>query len=499
MSTTSDSPADHTAFLPGAAPQALPIEHTAAFHRGGPVLAVTVHRHMIFGPGALTNCVDFTVLVHLLFAVAGDESVTVDGLLERLRSVGISSPGAANKLIGRDAVYQSLRRLLGLGFIRKVQDRREDGTLGPVSYAVYEQPLYNPDVAKVPHFAPIPAQAEAASSNSTFPQVRATSGSAPSGSAASGSARSGEELVSAGQSHFGLSPKWQGDPPHTPQGVDNPPTPTKSVTASTADATVVTRRQGDAPPGRKTNPERLAHAADFLTQLPGALLLNTKQRRKLAPLLLEQMDLEGLQLGPDLLAQLLNGDNINVRSAYAVVKHRINDLKPLQPKSVAPRREVADPCPSHPHKERSECLPCQAGGNGQALPSSAEVEEPQPDPQETETYGGDAAAEAKAAMAAAKAERERRTEAKANRARGYKKKLAKDREAEEAAAMEERNRILNAAAAAAAAEAAGQSLIDLAEHHAENSASPQVPAREPSDVQAALNAFRSGFQIPPGP
>ncbi|MFJ6501403.1 hypothetical protein [Streptomyces virginiae] len=472
----------------------------ATFVRGAaPVLAVTVHRHMVFGPGALKNPVDFMVMVHLLFAVAEGAQVTATALLATLREQGVQSPGDTVRLIGRDAVYASIARLVELGFIRRVElpNEKFPGRRGRIVYEVYEQPLYNPDMATVPQFAMVPDQPEAGGISAG----QNASGSAGSWSPASGSAGSIQNGHSAGQNTSGSAARWNRVPPTPPRGVVTPlpPTPIKTVPA---DATTAVTGEGGKPSGQTTNPERIAAAVELLSLLDGPLTLNTKQRQELAPYLVEQADLEGWPLTTALLVELGKDLPSVVKAPKGFLRKRLDVLKPHRAKAAAAALQITDPCLIHPGRQRSGCVPCRSGLDD-VLPGALQTpaEEQQPEApaiaEEQAQVLSDAARQVRETLEAARAEAQARKEAqaaaKAGRARGFRKKLAQDTEAALRAEEAHRNELLNQLEQLAAN---GRGFIPAPAAALDDKQVPERSEPVEADPHAAFAAFTSGFQLP---
>ncbi|MFD5489496.1 hypothetical protein ACFWIV_28980 [Streptomyces virginiae] len=462
------------------------------------MLAVTVHRHMVFGPGALKSPVDFTVMVHLLFAVAEGSQVTAAALLALLREQGVQSPGDAKRLIGRDAVYAAIARLVELGFIRRMElpNDKFPGRRGRIVYEVYEQPLYNPDMATVPQFVMLPGQPEAGGISAG----QNTSGSPGSWSPASGSAGSIQSGHAAGQNRSGSAARWNHAPPTPPGGVVTPLPPAQSGTVSADVATAVTG-EGGKPSGQKTNPERIAAAVELLSLLDGPLTLNTKQRQELAPYLLEQADLEGWPLTTALLVELGKDLPSVIKAPKGFLRKRLDDLKPHRSKAAAVAHQITDPCLIHPGRERSGCVPCRSGLHD-VLPEAPQAPAAKQQSQvqavvEDQLALSDAARQVRETFEAAKAEAQARKEAqaaaKAGRARGFRKKLAQDAEASARAEEAHRNELLN-------------QLEQVAANGGEFLPAPAAPLddeqpSEPSEAieagpRAAFAAFTGGFQLP---
>ncbi|WP_406484205.1 hypothetical protein [Streptomyces sp. NBC_01568] len=463
------------------------------------MLAVTVHRHMVFGPGALKSPVDFTVMVHLLFAVAEGAQVTAAALLALLREQGVQSPGDAKRLIGRDAVYAAIARLVELGFIRRVElpNEKFPGRRGRIVYEVYEQPLYNPDMAAVPQFVMFPGQPEA----DGISAGQDASGSAGSWSPASGSAGSIQNGHSAGQNTSGSDARWNHVPPTPPRGVVTPLPPTPSGTVPADVATAVTR-EGGQPSGPKTNPERIAAAVELLSLLDGPLTLNTKQRQELAPYLLEQADLEGWPLTTALLVELGKDLPSVIKAPKGFLRKRLDGLKPHRAKTAAAALQITDPCLIHPGRERSSCVPCRSGRD-EVLPEApqAPAEEQQPEvptvAEELAPVLSDAARQVRETFEAAKAEAQARKEAqaaaKAGRARGFRKKLAQDTEAAARAEEAHRNELLNQLEQLAAN---GGEFIPAPAAPLDDEQPPAPSEAIEADPRAAFTAFTGGFQLP---
>ncbi|MEU5069133.1 hypothetical protein AB0G95_34400 [Streptomyces virginiae] len=478
------------------------ISGDATFVRGAaPVLAVTVHRHMVFGPGALKNPVDFTVMVHLLFAVAEGAQVTATALLAVLREQGVQSPGDAVRLIGRDAVYAAIARLVGLGFIRRVElpNEKFPGRRGRIVYEVYEQPLYNPDMATVPQFALVPGQPEAGG----ICAGQNTSGSAGSWPPASGSAGSIQNGHPAGQKASGSAASWNPVPPTPPRGVVTPLPPTPSETVPANVAAAVTGKGGQ-PSGPKTNPERITAAVELLSLLDGPLTLNTKERQKLAPYLVEQADLEGWPLTTALLVELGKDLPSVIKAPAGFLRKRLDGLKPNRAKAAAAARLIEDPCLIHPGRERSGCMPCLSGREdiSTEVPQgpSDEQQPTMPASEEQEAVLSDAARAVRETLDAAKAEARARQEAqaaaKAGRARGFRKKLARDAEAATREEEARRNDMLNQLAALVEAEARGETIPVPAPASAPDDAKDASAADNEADVRSAFASFTGGFQMP---
>jgi len=183
-------------------------------------------------------------------------------------------------------------------------------------------------------------------------------------------------------------------------------------------------------------PDRLAAAADFLRDLPDDVVPNAKQRAKLAPLLLDQVDADGWDLGPELLRALsVSRDNKPAANRLAVVKFRIEHLAPPPRSSQHGSPEAASSdarCPHHPSRALTSC-PCQTSPRN----NEDDGEEAPTGPGRSQQPPSDALAAIKASIDAANAPREayrRRRPTKAER--------TAQRQAEEAAHRELASRLL---------------------------------------------------------
>jgi hypothetical protein len=110
---------------------------------------------------------------------------------------------------------------------------------------------------------------------------------------------------------------------------------------------------------------------------------NARQRGKLASLLLDQMDGDGWEFGPELLRALsVSRDNSPAKNRAAVMKHRIENLAPPR------RRQGADStgqgeadgerCPWHPVRFLDDC-PCQTAQRAEREQDGDESPPEEPD------------------------------------------------------------------------------------------------------------------------
>lgn len=339
---------------------------------------VAVHPHMVFGAG-LTDPLDYVVLLHCSFMADAGRPFTVAELVTSLRAEGIVSSNG--RLVGRDAVYGAFRRLARAGFLRRFQSN-EKGRFGAVRYELFRHPEYNPDWspgATNPQVGPLTASPDAVRPAETgITAGRTAYGIAGHGDAGHGDAGHGEAAVAAGRTGYGIAGHGDAVPPVPPLGggTTSPyprraPSPAGTATGKERDAR---SRGSDGAP-----PPDLAAVAEFLRGLPGDVALNVKQRRKLAPLLLETVEADGWALGEDLLRALsVSRDSSPVINRLAVMRHRVENLPP--PRAAAPGGPpdpAGEPCPYHPSRLLESC-PCQTAvaPGGLPGPRGAESEGP---------------------------------------------------------------------------------------------------------------------------
>jgi len=274
------------------------IQEQAGIAQRGPVPSVPVYNHMLFGPDAVTAPLDLMMLAQLLFMLAekarkGPEDppmvVTPQSLLERLRSLGVVG-GNGSKLVGRDAVYESLKRLRELNYIRRVEPRENGKRVGPVFYEFYEFPAWNPEpyvvaASEKPQVGATSGIAGSGIAGSRSPkrtkrespQVGATSGIAGSGNAGSRSPGSAFPQVGA-TSGNAVSP------PHPQEEVN-----TSSPYPLTGNA-AAPREEGEEV---SFAPDDLEAAVGLFQRLPLPWLLGRPDATKLAPVLLSVMADQG--------------------------------------------------------------------------------------------------------------------------------------------------------------------------------------------------------------
>ncbi|ONK09256.1 hypothetical protein [Streptomyces sp. MP131-18] len=352
------------------------LEDTAAIVRGAePAPATTVLRHMVFGSG-LTHSLDYVVLLHMLFALEEDRPVTVKDLWLGLQAEGVRSAKNAKALVGRDAVYQSVNRLITAGFVRRVEDGGKPGQFGSVRYEVYRQPAYNPDFMPVsepwrpeddpasplasPQVGPLPGTPEA--EDAEKPRIDKTAGrtasrNAGSGNAVSGVPGSGGSRIPAGRTASGVPGTGEAFPPTPPQEeveTSSPSSPPRIPTARTS------QTEGEEEIRAAQDPARVHAAAEFLAGLPGRWACGLRTTRELAPLLADVTAVQGWNFTLALTAKLTENPPEKIHSLKAFLKGRIEDL-PRQSAGSAAAGPAADRCPYHPGRDAATCPPCRAG------------------------------------------------------------------------------------------------------------------------------------------
>ncbi|MGW7007208.1 hypothetical protein ACWGCW_31490 [Streptomyces sp. NPDC054933] len=357
------------------------IDESARIVRGAAPRAVTVHREMAFS-GRLTHCLDYVVLVHVLFAISAGEEITVPGIWKRLQALGIRSSKKDDVLVGRDAVYQAFNRIIEAGFIRRVElpNLKHPGRKGPVKYEVYEFPEDNPawnatddsdgedgpDASASPQVGMLPGYPEAENGKNTQTSVSAgqnASRVAGSGYSGSGYPGSGTQRVPAGQNASGYPGSGSALPPTPPRGMDIPPTPHVTSVPSTSVDAVTGGGGGKRSARGKANPAvdsaAIQAATEFLLDLPGEWACGLDSARKNAPVLLDVCAVTGWELGPELVAELTKDGRGLIKPARAIPR-RIKEL-PKRRSAAAPAAtpsSAAERCPWHPSRELATC-PCQ--------------------------------------------------------------------------------------------------------------------------------------------
>ncbi|BBG20677.1 hypothetical protein RVR_P154 (plasmid) [Actinacidiphila reveromycinica] len=348
------------------------MEETATFGRGAePAPATTVMRHMVYGSG-LTHALDYVVLLHLLFMLEEDRPVTVKDLWEALQVEGIRSAKNAKELVGRDAVYQSVTRLIEARFVHRVEEGSAPGRFGSVRYLVYRQPAYHPEFTQPsdpwtpqdhpdfphakPQVTPLPGTPEAGTPEP--PRQGKTAGRTASRNAVSGNAGhgvpgSGNPRIPAGRTASGVPGSGTVSPPHPPSGGGGTSSPLPPVDGAGSTG-------GPAAPGEEEAvcfaPEDLAEAKRFLMLLPAPWACGRKDAERIAPRLLEEVAAQGWQLDDDLARQLtLNPGGVK---NYPVTLER--KRVPNLPLREAVQRRL--PAPAAPDQTGKCVKPGHGGG-----------------------------------------------------------------------------------------------------------------------------------------
>jgi hypothetical protein len=348
---------------------------------------------MVYGSG-LTHALDYVVLLHLLFMLEEDRPVTIKDLWESLQAEGIRSAKNSKELVGRDAVYQSVNRLIAAKFVYRVEQDAAPGKFGSVKYLVYRQPAYHPDFVQprepwepqehpdFPHAEPqvsaLPGTPEAESAKSSKggkTAGRPASRNAGYGNAGSGVPGSGAPRIPAGRRAYGVPGSGVAFPPTPPpeEVETSSPSPHTSHTGNTEHG----KEGEEGRAAQQIDPALIASAAEFLADLPDRWACGRKTVRELAPLLAEVISEQGWELGPQLLVQLTQNPG-GIRNFPATLKSRIEDLPRYRRAAARQAGPVADPCPYHPGRERATCLPCRSVPDLDADPQPVASE---PDPE----------------------------------------------------------------------------------------------------------------------
>ena len=112
----------------------------------GPAGAVSIPGFLLAGD-QLHHTLDYVIMLHLLRAPAAARSLTPPALWRELQARGIRSANNSGGLVGRNAVYDSLNRLIEAGFVRRVEltNERFPGRKERTVYEVFGDPAWNPD------------------------------------------------------------------------------------------------------------------------------------------------------------------------------------------------------------------------------------------------------------------------------------------------------------------------------------------------------------------
>ncbi|MFF8953472.1 hypothetical protein ACF09I_32400 [Streptomyces sp. NPDC014940] len=319
---------------------------------------------MLYGSG-LSNALDFLVLSHIHFMCEDGKNFTVDELVAALRAEGISSANGKG-LIGSKAVYESVGRLRGAGFLHRAQDN-DGGSFGKVSYTFYEFPASNPHwtppvVSDSAANAPLPLSGEAVHTLPVSNEVPAGQTASPDkarADKASADRRSGKRRVSAGQTASPVRRSANPSPPHPPEEVT---TSSPYPLTDSARSLPSQREEGEA----GFAPKDLHAAESFLQELHPPHHMGAASARKYAPLLLRSMAGQGWPSIHDvdrgLLVREVTRDPAGFKRPSSLVPTRIRDLARYSVVAAAGKPEGGlsgrERCPDHPARYRKGCMDC---------------------------------------------------------------------------------------------------------------------------------------------
>ncbi|MFB7675257.1 hypothetical protein ACFC26_27985 [Kitasatospora purpeofusca] len=337
--------------------------------------SVTVYRPMVFGPQAPVHTLDLMVLVHLLFAVRDNHKLAPLTLWRELQEAGVRSAKNANELVGKNAVYESIARLIALGYVRRVElpNEKHPGRRGPIAYQVFEDPSQNPvqqasattaeaESSQVTMLPGMPEAGFGLSGHSDVPAGQNASRNAGAVVPGSGVPGSWKRDVPPGQNASRV-PGSIGLPLHTSGGGKTPPTPhVPPVPSVPSEPRTGRGRVRSANQNHGFSPEAISAAQDFLAELPTPFACGIVDQRKHAPLLLETIERQGWELGPELARALTSKPATGLNSPTRALKARFGELPR---RSVVLRDSAPDtapgpenPCPDHPRLEASGCRQC---------------------------------------------------------------------------------------------------------------------------------------------
>lgn len=317
------------------------IDESGTITQAGPAGAVTVYRHMVYN-GDLVHALDYVVLLHLLFATRESRPITPPQLWKELQAAGVRSAKNANELVGRNAVYESLGRLIAAWYVRRYEEdnKKHPGRRGAIRYEVYENPVWNPDFqATLAGTDPLEPTADSPvkpqvgtltgtreAENGQNGQGRVSAGqnayrNAGSGVPGYGVPGRGERRIPAGRNTSQVPGSIGGPPPHPPEEVDtSSPNPLK-LAATPQEEEV------------RFAPEEIAAAEHFLQVLPHPWTAGRQTAKKLGRKLTEATSDQGWKLDPDLVRHLTQNPD-GIKSYARVLATRIDDL-PLRSAALA--------------------------------------------------------------------------------------------------------------------------------------------------------------------
>ncbi|MET9403935.1 hypothetical protein [Kitasatospora sp. NPDC002965] len=341
--------------------------------------SVAVYRPMVFGPHAPVHTLDLMVLVHLLFAVRDNRKPTPLALWRELQEAGVRSAKNASELVGKNAIYESIARLIVLGYVRRVElpNEKHPGRRGPIAYQVFEDPSQNPaqqatapaDDVESSQVTMLPGMPEAGFGPSGHSDVSAgQNASRNAGTVVPGSGVPGswKRDVPAGQNASRV-PGSIGLPLHTSGGGKTPPTPHVPPVPSVPSEPRTGRGRGrSANQNHGFSAEAISAAQNFLAELPMPFACGVVDQRKNAPLLLETIERQGWELGPELARALTVKPATGLNSPTRALKARFGELPRrsvvLRDSAAAPDTAPGpeNPCPDHPRLEAAGCPQCAA-------------------------------------------------------------------------------------------------------------------------------------------
>ncbi|MFE2728384.1 hypothetical protein [Kitasatospora sp. NPDC059327] len=352
-----------------------------AISQRGPVSSVPVHAHMRSGPTRVEYPLDLLLLVELGF-MFGEQArrpqdaapliVTPTALVERLQGQGVVS-GNGSGLISRKSVYESFRRLIEKGYIRRINLRSEDGKhSGGVAYEYYEWPAYNPDYrpALDPADDAFPqvgaafpngtssngGSRERSGANRRSPQVGAAF---PNGTSSNGGSR-GSKLAFP---QVGAAFPNGGNPPHPPGEVGTTSSPSPHGRHS-RDAAAAPGRAGSGVPAEAAvelapvDPELFQAAVDFLMRLPGKWAVGRLKARNLAAELVRAAEETGWRLDASLRVWLTRAEEGKAapRVHGTVLEFRVKNLE-LRESVFAIEATDSERAPALPGQARPQNRP----------------------------------------------------------------------------------------------------------------------------------------------
>ncbi|MFI0220170.1 hypothetical protein [Streptomyces lydicus] len=324
-----------------------------------PVTAVSIPHHVVYNDGrGLVHSLDYVILLHLLFATAAGRSLPPPQLWAELKAQGIRSAKNSTELVGKNAVYESLARLIAAGYVRRVElaNERFPGRKGRVVYEIFDNPVWNPDwqadrvgcepyepdlqqidIEKV-QVKTLPGTPEPSSGEADVSAGQNASRNAGTVNDASGVPGSGGRCIPAGQKASLVPGSNKPSPPLPPEEDSSSPYPSTTAAGSG------TGEEEDP----VINDEQIAAAMDFLQELPEPWQAGPRTAKKLAPTLATIAAERSWKLD-DTLAKKLTENPGGIRSYPKVLAIRIQDLPHKRSQPAPRKRPDAQPVPQRPH------------------------------------------------------------------------------------------------------------------------------------------------------